>query len=66
MFTTNFIKYSFAKHSRYLFLGAGSGGLNVMAHLIRSNVPRSEMRVIEPSPNHYYQPGWTMVGAGLW
>jgi sulfide:quinone oxidoreductase len=66
MKTTTFIRYAFAKHSRYCLLGGGSGGLNIATHLLRSGVHPSEIRVIDPSANHYYQPGWTMVGAGLW
>jgi sulfide:quinone oxidoreductase len=46
-------------------LGGGSGGLNISTHLLRSGVLPSEIRVIDPSPYHYYQPGWTMVAAGL-
>lgn len=66
MRSTTFIRYTFAKHTRYLILGGGSGGLNLSTHLLRSGVHGSEIRVIDPSPNHYYQPGWTMIGAGLW
>ena len=25
----------------------------------------ADVRIVEPSENHYYQPGWTMVGAGV-
>jgi len=66
MNTTTIIRFAFAKHTRYLFLGGGSGGVNVTSHLLRSGIHGSEIRVIDPAPNHYYQPGWTMVGAGLW
>lgn len=60
------IKYAFAKHSRYCVVGGGSGGLNLTTHLLRSGIPSHEIRVIDPSEQHFYQPGWTMVGAGLW
>lgn len=60
------MRYTFAKHSRYLILGGGSGGLNLSTHLLRSGIHGSEIRIIDPSPNHFYQPGWTMIGAGLW
>ena len=66
MNTTTIIRFAFAKHTRYLFLGGGSGGVNVTSQLLRSGIHGSEIRVIDPAPNHYYQPGWTMVGAGLW
>jgi len=61
-----FIRYSFSKHSRYCIVGGGSGGLNITTHLLRSGIHSSEITVIDPSPKHYYQPGWTMVGAGMW
>ena len=27
--------------------------------------PHLDITVIEPAEKHYYQPGWTMVGAGV-
>lgn len=66
MQVTNLIKFAFSKHSRYLVVGGGTGGLSITSHLLRSGVHSSEIRIIDPSPNHYYQPGWTMVGAGQW
>lgn len=59
------VRFWFGKHTRYCILGGGSGGLNISTHLLRSGVHPSEIRVIDPSPYHYYQPAWTMVGAGL-
>ena len=66
MRATTLIRYTFARHTRYCILGGGSGGLNISTHLLRSGVHPSEIRLIDPSHNHYYQPGWTMVGAGMW
>lgn len=40
--------------------------MSISTHLLRSGIHPSEIRIVDPSPNHYYQPGWTMVGAGLW
>ena len=60
------IRYAFAKHARYLVLGGGTGGLSITSHLLRSGVHSSEITIMDPSPYHYYQPGWTMVGAGQW
>ena len=62
----NLIRFTFAKHSRYLVVGGGTGGVSIASHLIRSGVHAQEIRMIDPAPNHYYQPGWTMVGAGQW
>lgn len=66
MRATTLIRYTFARHTRYCILGGGSGGLNISTHLLRSGVHPSEIRLIDPAHNHYYQPGWTMVGAGMW
>ena len=61
------LRFGFSKlHSKYLVIGGGSGGLSITSHLIRSGVDAHQIRVIDPSPYHYYQPGWTMVGAGMW
>ncbi len=60
------ISFAFSNHSRYCIIGLGSGGLSLTSHLLRSGIHPSEIRVIDPSPKHYYQPGWTMVGAGQW
>ena len=66
MQVSNLIRFTFAKHSKYLIVGGGTGGLSISSHLLKSGVHSSEIRVIEPSSHHYYQPGWTMVGAGQW
>jgi sulfide:quinone oxidoreductase len=63
---TRLARFSFAKHSRYVIAGGGTGGLSIVAHLLRTGVHSKEVLVIDPSPFHYYQPGWTMVGAGQW
>ena len=62
----NLIRFAFSKHSRYLVIGGGTGGVSIASHLLRSGVHSSEITIMDPSPNHYYQPGWTMVGAGQW
>jgi sulfide:quinone oxidoreductase len=47
-----------------LIIGGGSGGISVAARL--RNLPNPpEVTIIEPSEFHYYQPLWTLVGAGL-
>lgn len=47
-----------------VIVGGGAAGLAVAASLKR-RAPGLDVAVIEPSPTHYYQPGWTMVGAGV-
>lgn len=53
-----------AEQHQVLIVGGGSGGLSVAARL--RNLPHPpEVSIIEPSEHHYYQPLWTLVGAGL-
>ncbi|RIH89425.1 Sulfide dehydrogenase [flavocytochrome c] flavoprotein chain [Calidithermus roseus] len=51
-------------HHRILIIGGGTAGLTVAAQLHRRGEP--DVAVLEPSPNHYYQPAWTLVGAGVY
>lgn len=44
-------------------VGGGTAGLSVAAALLRRQ-PDLDVAVIEPSEDHYYQPGWTLVGGG--
>lgn len=50
-----------AKH-QILIVGGGTAGITVAARLLRKGYP--DVAVIEPSSTHYYQPLWTLVGAG--
>ncbi|MCM2972923.1 NAD(P)/FAD-dependent oxidoreductase [Larsenimonas suaedae] len=47
-----------------VIVGGGTAGIAAAASLLKRH-PRLEIAVVEPSANHYYQPGWTLVGAGL-
>ncbi len=49
-------------HHRVLVVGAGTAGLTVAARLRRAGV--EDIAVVDPSPTHYYQPLWTLVGGG--
>jgi sulfide:quinone oxidoreductase len=53
-------------HSHYeiLIIGGGTGGLTVASQLA-ARIGGGTMAVIEPSPTHYYQPLWTLVGGGI-
>ena len=46
-----------------LVIGGGATGLGVIASLLKR---QSDLRitVVEPNEKHYYQPAWTLVGAG--
>lgn len=47
-----------------VIVGAGAGGL-AAASSIRKRDPRLRIVLIDPADTHYYQPGWTLVGAGV-
>ncbi|NXL80998.1 SQOR protein, partial [Leptocoma aspasia] len=46
-----------------LVLGGGAGGITMSARMKRK-VGAGNVAVVEPSKIHYYQPIWTLVGAG--
>ncbi|CAG9335474.1 unnamed protein product [Blepharisma stoltei] len=51
---------------RVIIAGAGTGAMTLCGQLIRSGkVKPSEIAVIDPSPLHYYQPGFTILAGGL-
>lgn len=47
-----------------VIVGGGAGGIAVAASL-KSRKPDLDIALIDPTDVHYYQPGWTMVGAGI-
>ncbi|CUH51620.1 bifunctional protein tyrosine phosphatase family protein/NAD(P)/FAD-dependent oxidoreductase [Shimia marina] len=47
-----------------VIVGAGAGGISVAASL-KARQPDLDIAVIDPADIHYYQPGWTMVGGGV-
>jgi len=47
-----------------VIVGAGSAGIAAAASLRNRNKQLS-IALIDPSEDHYYQPGWTMVGGGI-
>ena len=51
-------------HFEVVIVGAGAGGISVAASL-KSRKPGLNIAVIDPADIHYYQPGWTMVGGGI-
>lgn len=51
-------------HYQVVVAGGGTAGLTVASQLLnKPNAP--EVAVIDPSEKHYYQPLWTLVGAGV-
>ncbi len=47
-----------------VIVGAGAGGISVGASL-KARKSNLSIAVIDPADIHYYQPGWTMVGGGI-
>ncbi len=52
-----------AMHHRFVIVGGGAGGVSVAARLVRAG--EDDVAIVEPSGTHYYQPLWTLVGAGV-
>ena len=47
-----------------VIVGAGAAGIAVAASL-KSRKRDLDIAIIDPADIHYYQPGWTMVGGGI-
>ncbi|MCG7622304.1 bifunctional protein tyrosine phosphatase family protein/NAD(P)/FAD-dependent oxidoreductase [Epibacterium sp. Ofav1-8] len=47
-----------------VIVGGGAGGVSVAASL-QSRQSNLSIAIIDPAEIHYYQPGWTMVGGGI-
>ncbi|MBO6562468.1 MAG: TIGR01244 family phosphatase [Nisaea sp.] len=45
-------------------VGGGAAGIAVASSL-RARSPGLDIAIIDPADIHYYQPGWTMVGGGI-
>lgn len=52
------------QHYQVLIIGGGNAGISTAAQLLRKN-KALDIGIIEPSGHHYYQPAWTLVGAGV-
>jgi len=48
-----------------VIIGGGNAGISTAAQLLRKD-PGLDIAIIEPSEKHYYQPAWTLVGAGVY
>ncbi|CAH0723150.1 unnamed protein product, partial [Brenthis ino] len=57
---TNYASYS----CKLLVVGGGSAGCTMAAKFARK-LKKDSVVVLEPSSDHYYQPLWTLVGAGV-
>ena len=48
-----------------LIIGGGTAGIMTSAQLLKKN-PSLSIGIIDPADTHYYQPAWTLVGAGTY
>jgi len=53
-----------ANHYQILIIGGGNAGLSVASQLLRKR-SSLQIAIVDPSEKHYYQPAWTLVGAGI-
>lgn len=54
-----------ANHHQIAIIGGGNAGISVAAKLLLKN-RKLDIAVIDPADKHYYQPAWTLVGAGVY
>ncbi len=47
-----------------LIIGGGAGGIAAASSLLARDCSLN-LAIVDPSEHHYYQPGWTMVGGGI-
>lgn len=49
---------------KIIIVGGGNAGLSVASQLLHKD-KNLQISIIDPSVKHYYQPAWTLVGAGI-
>jgi len=54
-----------SKHYNVVVIGAGTGGIMTAAQ-IKNKKSDTSIAIIDPAETHYYQPAWTLVGAGAY
>ncbi len=47
-----------------VIVGAGAAGI-AAASSLKARSPQLDIAIVEPNEVHYYQPGWTLVGGGV-
>ncbi|WP_417681283.1 FAD-dependent oxidoreductase [Roseibium sp.] len=51
-------------HARILILGAGAAG-TALANRLSERLEGARITMLDPRPDHHYQPGFTLIAAGL-
>jgi len=52
-------------HHQILIIGGGTAGIMVASQMLKKDNSLN-IGIIEPADTHYYQPAWTLVGAGTY
>ncbi|MHA7831965.1 MAG: NAD(P)/FAD-dependent oxidoreductase [Flagellimonas sp.] len=52
-------------HYQILIIGGGTAGIMTAGQLLKKN-KKLDIAILEPAETHYYQPAWTLVGAGAY
>ena len=52
-------------HFEILIVGGGTAGIMTAASLLKEDT-KLKIGILEPAETHYYQPAWTLVGAGTY
>ncbi len=50
---------------KILIIGGGSGGIDMAARLVRA-LENPDITLVDPNDYHYYQPGFTLIGCGVY
>ncbi|WP_346341701.1 FAD/NAD(P)-binding oxidoreductase [[Phormidium] sp. ETS-05] len=51
-------------HHQIVIIGGGAAGITTTSLLLLKN-RQLDIAIVEPSDKHYYQPGWTLTGGGV-
>jgi len=53
------------KQHQIVIIGGGTAGIMTATQLLKKN-SNLDIAIIDPADTHYYQPAWTLVGAGAY